>query len=46
MDSEDFSDKFQKGQLGDSIDFIEWANTYQHHIALRAEVQKLLVYVA
>lgn len=46
MDSEDFNDKFQKGQLDDSIDFIEWANAYEHYIALRAEVQQLLVDVA
>lgn len=37
--TEDFFDKFSKGQLEDSIDFIEWANDYQHYLAIRFEVE-------
>ena len=32
METEDFFDKFSKGQMEDSIDFTEWANDYQHYI--------------
>ena len=35
MEAEDFFDKFSKGQMGDSIDFIEWSNDYQHYLAIR-----------
>ncbi|UCH97207.1 MAG: hypothetical protein JSV88_10250 [Candidatus Aminicenantes bacterium] len=34
MVSEDFFDKFNKGQMDDSIDFIEWSNDYQHYLAI------------
>jgi hypothetical protein len=40
MSTEDFFDKFSKGQLGDSIDFIEWSNDYQHYLAIRFEIEK------
>ena len=35
MASEEFYDKFGKGLLEDSIDFVEWANDYQHYLFLR-----------
>jgi len=35
MEAEDFFDKFSKGQMRDSIDFIEWSNDYQHYLAIR-----------
>lgn len=35
MTSEEFFDKFNKGQLEDSEDFVEWANDYQHYVAIR-----------
>ena len=38
MQSEEFFDKFLKGQTGDSEEFIEWANDYRHYLALREEV--------
>jgi len=28
--SNEFFDKFTKGLLDDSIDFVEWSNDYQH----------------
>lgn len=40
MSTEDFFDKFSKGQLDDSIDFIEWSNDYQHYLAIRFEIEK------
>jgi hypothetical protein len=38
MGSEEFFDKFAKGQTEDSEDFVEWANDYQQYLALRQEV--------
>lgn len=38
MMSEDFYDKFNKGQIDDSEDFTEWANNYQHYLDIRQEV--------
>ncbi len=35
MGSEAFFDRYSKGNLEDSIDFIEWANDYQHYLAIR-----------
>jgi hypothetical protein len=40
MATEDFFDKFSKGQMEDSIDFIEWSNDYQHYLAIRFEIEK------
>ena len=40
--SEDFFNKFRKGEMEDSQDFVEWANDYQHYIALRSEMEALL----
>ena len=39
MASEEFFDKFSKGQLEDSEDFVEWANDYQHYVAIRREIE-------
>ncbi len=32
--SENFYDPFGKGLLDERIDFVEWANDYQHFLAL------------
>ena len=29
--SEDFFDKFRKGEMEDSEDFVEWVNDYRHY---------------
>jgi hypothetical protein len=42
MESEDFFDRFSKGQMEDSEEFVEWANDYQHYLALRQEVDTRL----
>ena len=42
MQSEEFFDRFAKGLTEDSEEFIEWANDYQHFIALREDVDTRL----
>lgn len=42
MDSETFIDRYRQGQLGDDEVFVEWANDYQHYIALHQQLEKLL----
>ena len=46
MASEEFFDKFSKGQSEDSENFVEWANNYQHYIAIRCEIVGHLKHVA
>jgi hypothetical protein len=46
MTSEEFYDRYQRGQREDSVDFVEWANDYQHYVALRSEIEKHLRHVA
>lgn len=46
LTSEDFFDKYCKGELEDSIDFIEWSNDYQHYLAIRIEIERHLENVA
>jgi len=42
MSSEEFYDKFCKGQTDDSIDNIEWANNYRHYIEIKNDVEQQL----
>jgi hypothetical protein len=46
LESEEFYDKFCKGLLQDERDFIEWSNAYQHYLALKSEIDKLLRHAA
>lgn len=46
MDSEEFFYQYNQGLLSDDILFIEWANDYQHYIALHQELSEKLNYVA
>lgn len=46
MSSEEFFDKFYKGQMEDSMDFVEWANNYQHYMAVKLEIERHLRRVA
>jgi hypothetical protein len=46
MASEDFFNKYSKGLLEDSVDFVEWANDYQHYIAIRLELERQLQHAA
>jgi hypothetical protein len=40
MSTEDFFDKFTKGQMDDGLDFVEWANDYRHFMAIKLELEK------
>jgi len=44
--SEDFYNDFQKGNLNDSEEFIEWSNDYQHYLSLRLDLEKQIKHVA
>lgn len=46
MSSEDFFDKYQKGKMGDSVDFVEWSNDYRTYMTLRADLEKSISNVA
>ena len=46
MESEEFFDKFSKGQMEDSADFVDWSNDYQHYIAIRFEIENQIRNVA
>ena len=46
MDSEEFFDRYSKGQLPDDALFVEWANDYHHYLALRREIEKRLQHAA
>jgi len=46
MSSEDFFDRYSKGQLEDSIDFIEWSNDYQHYMTIKFDIERHLQNVA
>lgn len=45
ISSEEFFDKFCKGKMEDSMDFIEWANDYQHYMAIKLEIERHLLHV-
>ncbi len=40
LDSEEFFHQYCQGKTSDEIEFIEWANDYQHYLALRQEVEQ------
>ena len=42
MDSETFFDRYQKSLVGDDALSIEWANAYQHYVALRQQLESQL----
>ena len=44
--SEEFYDQFHKGLTEDSEDFVEWANSYQHYISIRREIENRLEHAA
>lgn len=46
MSSEEFFDKYEKGSMEDSVDFVEWSNDYRHYLAIRTEIEKHLRHVA
>ena len=46
ISSEEFFDKFCKGLMEDSVDFVEWANDYQHYITIKLEIERQLQHVS
>ena len=42
MDSETFFGRYQKGLVGDDAESIEWANAYQHYVALHQQLESQL----
>ena len=42
MDSETFYDRYQKGMTGDDAESVEWANAYQHYVALHQQLESQL----
>jgi len=43
MSSADFYARYQKGEMGDTADFVEWAGDYQHYLQLKEELEQKLV---
>jgi hypothetical protein len=43
MPSADFYARYQRGELGDDVDFVEWAGDYQHYLQLKDELEQKLV---
>jgi len=46
MDSEEFFDRYCRGQLSDDAVFVDWANDYRHYLQLRQRLAKSLPDVA
>jgi len=46
MNSEDFFDRYSKGKLEDPDEYVEWANDYEHYMALKSEVERCVRHVA
>ena len=42
MSSADFYVRYQKGEMGDSVDFVEWAGYYQHYLEIKDELERRL----
>ncbi|WP_431190007.1 antitoxin TumA [Desulfurivibrio dismutans] len=42
MDSEEFFNRYNRGELGDELDFVEWANDYRHYLELRRQLSNEL----
>ena len=46
MESEEFFDRYSRGQLSDDAVFVDWANDYRHYLQLRQKLAKSLPDVA
>jgi hypothetical protein len=46
IDSADFFTQYSQGQTSDDEDFVEWAGSYQHYLALHQELENKLKDVA
>ena len=45
MSSADFYASYQKGEMGDTTDVVEWAGDYRHYLELKEELERKLVAV-
>ena len=45
MSSADFYERYQRGDMGDTADVIEWAGDYQHFLQLKEELERKLAAV-
>ena len=43
MSSADFYTLYQRGEMGDTADMVEWAGDYQHYVPLKEELEQQLV---
>jgi hypothetical protein len=43
MSSADFYARYQRGEMGDTADVVEWAGDYQHYMQLKEELEQKLV---
>lgn len=41
MPSEEFYPRFQRGELGDSLDFVRWANKYEIYQETKVELEQV-----
>jgi len=41
LSSEEFYEKFERGELGDAMDFVEWSSTYEMATNLRCQLSIL-----
>jgi hypothetical protein len=46
MDSSVFFAQYVQGKTGDDEDFVDWAGSYQHYLALHQDLEKKLKDVA
>jgi hypothetical protein len=42
MTSADFYARYQRGEMEDTADYVEWAGDYQHYVQLKAELEQKL----
>ena len=40
LESEEFFNRYSRGQMADEADFVEWANDYQHYLAIRGKIEQ------
>jgi len=42
MSSAEFYARYQRGELGDKEEFVEWAGDYMHYLQLKEELEQKL----
>jgi hypothetical protein len=46
LSSEEFFHKYSRGQMEDSVEFVEWSNAYEHYISIRKSLEKQIYHAA